>query len=36
VQLVTIVVNMNDIQHHYSLILKAIVLITAVWAQKDK
>jgi len=36
VQLVTVIVNMNDIQQHYSLILKAIVLIAAVWAQRDK
>jgi ribose/xylose/arabinose/galactoside ABC-type transport system permease subunit len=36
VQLVTVIVNMNNIQHHYSLILKAVVLITAVWAQRDK
>jgi ribose transport system permease protein len=36
VQLVTVIVNMNDISYHYSLILKAVVLVTAVWAQKDK
>jgi len=36
VQLVTVIVNMNDIQHHYSLILKAMVLIAAVWTQKEK
>jgi len=36
VQLVTVIVNMNNIQYHYSLILKAMVLIAAVWAQRDK
>ena len=36
VQLVTVIVNMNNIQYHYSLILKAIVLIAAVWAQREK
>ncbi len=36
VQLVTVIVNMNNIEYHYSLILKALVLIAAVWAQKDK
>lgn len=36
VQLVTVIVNMNNIQPEYSLILKAVVLIAAVWAQKEK
>jgi galactofuranose transport system permease protein len=36
VQLVTVIVNMNNIQYHYSLILKAIVLIAAVWARREK
>jgi len=36
VQLVTVIVNMNNIQYEYSLILKAMVLIAAVWAQRDK
>ena len=36
VQLVTVIVNMNNIEYHYSLILKAMVLIAAVWAQRDK
>ena len=36
VQLVTVIVNMNNIEYHYSLILKALVLIAAVWAQRDK
>jgi len=36
VQLVTVIVNMNDIQDHYSLILKAFVLVVAVWAQREK
>ena len=36
VQLVTIMVNMNNIQSEYSLILKAMVLIAAVWVQRDK
>ena len=34
VQLVTIIVNMNNIDFHYSLILKAIILIIAVWTQR--
>ncbi len=34
VQLVTVIVNMNNIDFHYSLILKAIILIVAVWTQR--
>ena len=36
VQLVAVIVTSHDIQHHYSLILKAVVLIVAVWAQREK
>jgi len=36
VQLVAVIVNMNNIQYHYSLIFKAMVLIVAVWAQREK
>jgi len=36
VQLITVIVNMNNIQYEYSLILKAVVLIVAVWAQREK
>ena len=36
VQLVTVMVNMNNVQPEYSLILKAMVLIVAVWVQRDK
>jgi len=36
VQLVTVIVNMNDIPHHYSLVFKALVLIVAIWSQRDK
>ena len=36
VQLVTIMVDMNNVQSEYSLILKALMLIAAVWVQRGK
>jgi len=36
VQLVTIVVNMNNIQFHYSLVIKAIIIILALYLQKER
>lgn len=36
VQLVTIMVNMNDIPFHYSLIFKALIVVIALWAQRKK
>jgi ribose/xylose/arabinose/galactoside ABC-type transport system permease subunit len=36
VQLVTIIVNMNDIAFHYSLIFKALIVIIALWTQRKK
>ncbi len=36
VQLVTIVVNMNNIQFHYSLVVKAIIIIVALYLQKEE
>ncbi len=34
VQLVTVIVNMNDIQFHYSLIFKALIVVIALWVRK--
>ena len=36
VQLVTIMANMNDIAFHYSLIIKALIVVIALWAQGRK
>lgn len=36
VQLVTIMVNMNDIAFHYSLIFKALIVVIALLAQRKK
>ncbi|MHC4252216.1 MAG: ABC transporter permease [Planctomycetota bacterium] len=36
VQLVTIVVNMNDIPSDYSLIFKAVIVVIALWAQRKR
>jgi ribose/xylose/arabinose/galactoside ABC-type transport system permease subunit len=36
VQLVTVIVYMNNILHNYSIILKDVVLITGLWAHRDK
>lgn len=36
VQLVTIIVNMNNIQFHYSLVIKAIIIILALYLQKER
>lgn len=36
VQLVTVVVTMKNIQFEYSLILKAMMLIVAVWVQRER
>jgi len=35
VRLVTVIVNMNDIPVNYSLIFKAVMVITVLWAQRD-
>ena len=34
VQLVTIIVNMNNIQFHYSLVIKAIIIVMALYLQR--
>jgi len=34
VQLVTVIVNMNNIQFHYSLIFKALIVVIALWSQR--
>ncbi len=36
VQLVTIIVNMNNIQFHYSLVIKAIIIVLALYLQKER
>lgn len=36
VQLVTIIVNMNNIQFHYSLVIKACIIIIALYLQKER
>jgi len=36
IQLVTIVVNMNNIQFHYSLVIKAVIIIVALYLQKER
>jgi ribose/xylose/arabinose/galactoside ABC-type transport system permease subunit len=36
VQLVTMIVNMNDISFHYSLIVKAAIVIAALYLQREK
>ncbi len=36
VQLVTVIVNMNDIPFHYSLMFKALIVVIALWAQGKK
>ncbi len=36
VQLVTVVVNMNNIAFHYSLPLKAVIVILALWTQRRR
>jgi ribose/xylose/arabinose/galactoside ABC-type transport system permease subunit len=36
VQLVTIIVNMNNIQFHYSLVIKAIIIVLALYLQKEQ
>jgi len=36
IQLVTIIVTMNDISFEYSLLFKAVILVLAVWAQREK
>ncbi len=36
VGLVTVVVNMNNIPVHYSMLLKALIVVVAMWAQRKK
>jgi ribose transport system permease protein len=36
VQLVTIIVNMNNIQFHYSLVIKACIIIIALYLQRER
>ncbi len=36
IQIITVAVNMNNIPFTYSLVLKAIVIILALWARRDK
>ncbi|MDF2614416.1 MAG: transporter permease [Clostridia bacterium] len=36
IQIITVAVNMNNIPYTYSLVLKAIVIILALWARRDK
>ncbi len=36
VQLVTVIVNMNNIQFHYSLIFKALIVVVALWSRRSK
>jgi ribose/xylose/arabinose/galactoside ABC-type transport system permease subunit len=36
VQLITMMVNMNDISFHYSLIVKAAIVITALYLQRER
>ena len=36
VQLVTIIVNMNNIQFHYSLVIKAVIIVLALYLQKER
>jgi ribose transport system permease protein len=36
IQLITITVNMQNIQYNYSLVLKAAVIIVALWLQRDR
>lgn len=35
-QLITVTINMNNIEHAYSLVVKAAVIIAAVYLQRDK
>jgi ribose transport system permease protein len=36
IQLITITVNGHDIQYNYALVLKAAVIIAALWLQSEK
>jgi ribose transport system permease protein len=36
VQLVTIIVNMNNIQFHYSLVIKAIIIVLTLYLQRER
>ncbi len=36
VQLVTIIVNMNNIQFHYSLVIKAIIIVLTLYMQRER
>lgn len=36
VQLVTIIVNMNNIQFHYSLVIKAVIIVLALYLQRER
>ena len=36
IQIITVAVNMNNIPFTYSLVLKAIVIILALWVRRDK
>jgi ribose transport system permease protein len=36
VQLVTVIVNMNDIPSDYSLVFKALIVVIALWAQRKR
>ena len=35
IQLVTVIVNMNNIQFHYSLVIKALIVVLALYSQKQ-
>ncbi len=36
VGLVTVVVNMNNIPSHYSMVFKALIVVVAMWSQRKK
>jgi len=36
VGLVTVIVNMNDIPSHYSMVFKALIVVVAMWTQRKK
>jgi galactofuranose transport system permease protein len=35
-QILTVSVNMNNIPYSYSLVLKSIIIITAVYVQRER